>query len=331
MRKFLVACLLLIGLGHAAFAQSTALKRIGYVRTAAPWLMDVQDGRFDEIDGQSVKWIQFQTSAEVALALDAGGIDAGITSSAAMAAAITRGLDLQLIWVVNVVNARHVVIFRDGTGIERTRPATMAGKRVGVTFLSAAHDALLTALSANGLSSEAVRLVNLPPADIEAAWKNGRVDAVCLGGTRTAGVLAAIAGERILLEPSADAPFHGLVASPAFIARDGRFLTSLVAVLANAGAPRTDPSPRGRPARGRDPRDREDESPVDPGQYSFPTLAEQLGAQWLGGPGEPGAARRLAATAERVSPVRPPRVLVDYRASIATELLTKVAATSPSR
>jgi len=321
MRKFLVVGLLLIGLCHTALAQSVAPKRIGYVRTAAPWLSDLQDGRLDDVAGIPVKWILFQTSSEVALALD----------SAALAAAITRGLDLRLIWIVNVVNARHVVIFRDGTGIERTRPVTMAGKRIGVTFLSTAHEALLHALSASGLSSEDVRLVNLPPADMEAAWKSGRVDAVCLGGTRTAAVLAAIAGERVLLEPSPEAPFHGLVASPDFISREGRFLTSLVGTLAQSVSGQSEQAQRARPPRGRNVRDREDESPVDPGQFVFPTLAEQLGTQWLGGPGPAGVARRLAATAERVSPARQPRATIDYAGSITAELLSKVATTGSSR
>ena len=327
MRILVLLVLLTASIGVTPLqAADEAPARIGYVRTAASWLADAAEGRMDVIGGRQVRWTQFQTSAEVALALDAGGIDAGLMSSAALAASVARGNDLRLFWVVNVVNARHVVIFRDGKGIDRTRPVTIAGKRIGVTFLSAAHEALLMAMAANGLSHGDVQLVNLAPSDMEAAWKSGRVDAVCLGGTRTAGVLAAMAGERVLLEPTAMSPFHAMVASSTFLAGNSQFLAALVRRLGRTAESSTGDTPRGRASRARIARD--EESPVDTALYLFPSLEEQTGPDWLGHRGGAGSgiAERLAAVAGLVlSQDGRKRRPEDFDAVAARDVLTRPA------
>lgn len=333
--SLLLAIVAVVAFDRVASAEPAKPTRIGYVRTAAPWLADVADGRFDEIAGRTIRWKSFRTSAEVALALDAGSIDAGLMSSGAIAATISRGLPIRLIWIANVVNARHVVIFRDGTGIDRTRPVSMAGRKIGVTFLSAAHEALLVALASNGLSIQDVRLVNLAPGDMEAAWKSGRVDAVCLGGTRTAAILAAIAGERVLLEPSASPPFHALVASRDYLEHNSETAALLVAALARAGEENSSTAARSRTAsssRSRPARDREDESPTDPAQFYFPSLAEQAGPNWLGGSKTSGVASRLAAVSDIVSPIkRGRRQAVDFLPYIAADIVVQAAPSSTQR
>jgi taurine transport system substrate-binding protein len=309
---------------RAAAEQPTVTPvRLGYVLTAAPWIDAVTEGRLSEVGGRPVRWKAFPTSAEVALAMDAGNLDAGLMSSAALAASASRGMDLRVVWVANEVNARHVVIFRDGAGLERHRPVTMAGKKIGVTFLSAAHEALLVALAANGLSTKDVTLVNVAPADLEAVWKSGYVDGICIGGTRTAATIAAIAGERVILEPAPQPPFHAIAATPGFLGQNSETAVALVGALARMTA---DADPSGRKGGQRASRERDEESPLDPAQFKYPTLAEQIGPEWFGGLRVPGIADRLAASGDLVSPFMRRRLTAsDYAGFLAPEIVARAA------
>ncbi len=297
--------------------------RVGYVSTATPWIDAVSDGRLSEVAGRPVRWKPLPTSAEVALAMDAGNLDIGLMSSAAIAASASRGMDLRVLWVANEVAARHVVIFRDGAGLERHRPVTMAGRKIGVTFLSAAHEALLVALAANGLSTKDVTLVNVAPADLEAVWKSGFVDGICVGGTRTAATIAAIAGERVILEPAPQPPFHAIAATPGFLGQNSETAVALVGALARLTA-ESDAS--GRKGGPRPTRERDEESPLDPAQFRYPTLADQTGPEWFGGLRVPGIASRLAAAGDLVSPFMRRRLLAsDYAAFLAPEIVARAA------
>lgn len=78
-------------------------------------------------------------------------------------------------FILDVAGDNEALVARTGTGIESV--ADLKGKRVATPFASTAHYSLLAALEQNGLSANDVRLVDLQPQAILAAWQRGDIDA----------------------------------------------------------------------------------------------------------------------------------------------------------
>jgi len=94
---------------------------------------------------------------------------------------VARGLSAplnipyQVAFVLDVAGDNEALVARNGSGVETV--ADLRGKRIGTPFASTAHYSVLAALSQNGLSASDVRLVDLQPQAILAAWERGDIDA----------------------------------------------------------------------------------------------------------------------------------------------------------
>lgn len=279
---------------------------IGYQLIYAPWAVPIAQGRVEKDTGYDVRWVKLDSGARVAAALAAGDIDIGVLGSGALTAGIAGGTDLLLLYVMSDVAAAEALVARDGAGIDPAAPATLRGKRVATPFLSTSHYHLLAALRAWGIPPSELRLVDLPPQRIEAAWARGDIDAAFV---RTP-VLTRIARTGTTMIVSAELAakgrptFHGMAARRAFAEANRDFLVALVRIVAEAGT-----AYRGGKERwiadspeiaalvsifGGDP----DEVPPALALYAYPTLEEQASERWLGGGARSGAAQALHATAE---------------------------------
>jgi taurine transport system substrate-binding protein len=74
-----------------------------------------------------------------------------------------------------VAGDNEALVARNGTNINSI--PELKGKRIATPFASTAHYSLLAALSQNNLSPSDVRLVDLQPQAILAAWDRGDIDA----------------------------------------------------------------------------------------------------------------------------------------------------------
>lgn len=63
---------------------------------------------------------------------------------------------------------------RNGSHIDA--PKDLIGKTIATPFVSTSHYSLLGALKHWGLDTKQVKVVNLQPAEIAAAWKRGDID-----------------------------------------------------------------------------------------------------------------------------------------------------------
>lgn len=219
--------------------------RVGYVRAAAPWILDAPDAGLRAVHGRKIAWQHYATSAEAALALDAGKIDAALMSSSAIAASLARGVPIRLVWIATVVRGRFPLFLSPGVAAREASVAALAGKRIGVEFLSPEHEALLVALSARQLTPSDVTLVHVSPGEVESIWLGRRVDALCLGPAWARRSLGAGA-RRVSLETDGHSPFFALAVRQDVLAGDRPAVASLVAALAaRAAPPRPERSSRG--------------------------------------------------------------------------------------
>jgi taurine transport system substrate-binding protein len=111
----------------------------------------------------------------VITAMASGDVQIALAGSSPIAAGVSQGVDMQLVWIVEDIADAEALVARDGAGIETI--AGLVGKKVGVPFVSTTHFHLLFALEHNGVDPDEVEILNLQPPQIAAAWERGDIDA----------------------------------------------------------------------------------------------------------------------------------------------------------
>ncbi len=131
----------------------------------------------DALPGWTVKWSQFDSGASINTAFVAGALDIAAMGSSPVARGLCAPLDIayQVAFVLDVAGDNEALVARDGSGIADV--AGLKGKKVATSFSSTAHYSLLAALAQAGLSEKDVKLIDLEPQDILAAWTRGDIDA----------------------------------------------------------------------------------------------------------------------------------------------------------
>lgn len=125
----------------------------------------------------NIKWIKFDSGADVNTAFIAKELDFGALGSSPVARGLSAPLNIpyQVAFVLDVAGDNEALVVRNESGVN-TIPE-LKGKRIATPFASTAHYSLLAALAQNGLSASDVQLIDLQPQAILAAWDRGDIDA----------------------------------------------------------------------------------------------------------------------------------------------------------
>jgi taurine transport system substrate-binding protein len=316
-----VTCSAVFGLSFGASAADKTVT-FAYQDMMTPIRVLMESGKLESETGYKIKWVKFGGGGDVIRAMSSGDVDVGEAGSSPVAAAASQGLPIKLFWILDdIANAEQLVVRKD-SGIKSI--ADLRGKTVAVPFVSTSHYQLMYALSEAGLTSKDVKLLNMRPPEIAAAWERGDIDATfiwapVLDVAKKSGTVIASAGD---FAAKGKATFDGIVATDKFAGANKEFMTKFVTLLAAAdadyatnGASWTADSPEVRAVAKWTGANAAD-VPAGMAAYKFPTLTEQASAAWLGG----GAAKALQSTAEflreqgRVSEVAP-----DYAAFVTDE------------
>src|SRR5690606_11624949 len=120
----------------------------------------------------SIEWIQFASGGEVIQAFGSNSVDLGLVGSspATKAASPPVSVDMQVIWIHDVIGEAESLVVQEGAG---ETLADLAGKRVAVPFASTAHYSLLAALEREGMTAQDIELINMAPDAMLAAWGRG--------------------------------------------------------------------------------------------------------------------------------------------------------------
>lgn len=273
---------------------------IGYQLVMNPWKVAIANGDFEKATGYTINWKKFDSGAKVITAMASGDVDIALAGSSPIAAGTSRGLPIKLFWIGENINDAEALVVRDGSGI--TAPQDLKGKKIGVPFVSTTHFHVLFALEQFGIDSKDVKLLNMQPNAIAAAWERGDIDAAfvwdpALGRIKQSGTVMITSGD---LSSWGKATFDGLIVTDDFADNNAGFMCQFVKTIADADAAyRDNPAsfgPGSANAKKITGLVGGDDANVGGvlALYSFPTLAEQAGPAWLGG----GAAAALQATSE---------------------------------
>ncbi len=148
---------------------------IGYQLVYNPWKVAIVDGAFEKATGYEINWRKYDSGAKVINAMASGDVQIALAGSSPIAAGVSRGLPIELFWIVEDIASAEALVVRDGSGI--TAPQDLKGKKLGVPFVSTTHFHTLFALEQFGIDPKEVRVLNMQPNNIAAAWERGDIDA----------------------------------------------------------------------------------------------------------------------------------------------------------
>lgn len=290
---------------------------IGYQGMMNPWKAVIAEKQLEQATGMDIEWRRFDSGAKVITAMASGDIDMASAGSSPIAAAVNRGLDIELVWVLENINNAEALVVRDGSGI--AAPQDLKGKSIGVPFVSTTHFHMLFALEQFGLTEKDLKLINMQPNAIAAAWERGDIDGAfiwdpALGRIKQSGHVLISSGE---LSRWGKATFDGLVINKSLGEEKPEFVAQVIKLIADAdNAYRAEKdsltvdSPMIKGIASMTGGATENVASVL-ALYDFPDLSAQTGCAWLGCGAEGGAAKALQFTSEFLKQQGKVRTLAD--------------------
>ena len=194
LRKLLIA----LSVAGLSFGAQAADVTIGYITGIDPTKLAQAEGSYEKAIGQKIDWRRFDSGPAVVAALASGDLQIGNLGSSPLAAAASRNVPLVTFIVTAQIKGSEALVVRDGSGISGTQD--LIGKTIATPFVSTSHYSLLGALKHWNLTPQQVKVVNLSPAQITAAWKRGDIDGAftwspALGEIRKTGKILTDAGQ----------------------------------------------------------------------------------------------------------------------------------------
>jgi taurine transport system substrate-binding protein len=148
---------------------------IGYQVIPNAEIVGKQLGWFEKALGVKISWKQFDSGRDVNTAMAAGSIDLGLVGTSPAAAGVARGIPYEIVWIHDLEGENESLVAKKGKGIKSV--ADLVGKKVAAPFGSTTHYSLLGALKLASVDPAKVRILDMQPPDMLAAWQRGDIDA----------------------------------------------------------------------------------------------------------------------------------------------------------
>nr|WP_232370069.1 taurine ABC transporter substrate-binding protein [Xenorhabdus lircayensis] len=127
---------------------------------------------FEKATNADVQWRKFDSGSSILKAMASGDVQIGYIGTSPLAIAASRKLPIKAFLINSQIGQSEALIVRS----QIRQPDQLKGKRIAVPFISTAHYSLLSALKHWGIAPEDVKIVNMQPPAIVAAWKRGDID-----------------------------------------------------------------------------------------------------------------------------------------------------------
>ncbi|WP_166368252.1 taurine ABC transporter substrate-binding protein [Psychromonas sp. SA13A] len=297
---------LMTAMAALLFASTVSAKdvTIGYMGMNNPWKHAINEKLIEKETGYEVKWKRFDSGAKVITAMASGSIDLASAGSSPIAAAVSRGIEVELVWILENIADAEALVVRKGSGI--TAPSDLKGKRIAVPFVSTTHFHALFALEQFGLSDKDVKLTNMQPNTINAAWQRGDIDGAfiwdpVLGNIKKDGDVLITSKT---LSSWGKPTFDGLIVDKEFGKENADFMAKVLKIAGDLDQEyrsNKDTFDASHPiAKSIAKISGSDVNQVASvlGLYEFPTFTQQLSCNWLGCGADGGAAKSLKSTSE---------------------------------
>lgn len=236
-----------------------------------------------------ISWVKMNSGGDVIQAFGSNSLDiAQVGSSPAVkAASPPLDKDIRVLWISDVIGQAESLVVKD-PAIEDLQG--LRGKTIAVPFGSTAHYSLLTLLEQEGLVSD-VRVINLAPDAILAAWQRDEIDAAWIWEPTLTQLLE---GGHVITSSeesaTAGAPTFDLVAgTDDFIGANPEFVRMWTAAQAEGSRLLTEEPDRAASSIAVQLGITPEEAGGLLDGYLYPTAAEQAGPDYFGTADAPGA------------------------------------------
>jgi taurine transport system substrate-binding protein len=128
-----------------------------------------------EMPGVEIKYVKIGGGGDMLRAIAGNDVDFGGLGNPPAAIGVTRGLPIKGIMVINMLDTVEAMVVRSSANIKSLRD--LKGKTVAAPFGSTTHYLLLQALKDDGVDPASMKILDLAPSDIAAAWLRGDLDA----------------------------------------------------------------------------------------------------------------------------------------------------------
>jgi taurine transport system substrate-binding protein len=163
--------------GNESGSDQPEVVNIGYLRVPNDEMIAKTEGYFDQYFadlGIETNFVVFDSGVEANQAFASGSVDFASMGNTNGIIALSRGLDVELIWLHEILGEIEALVVRNGAGIEQVED--LEGMKIATTFASTSHYSLLQVLNDAGIADD-VELVDMKTVDIVAAWERGDIDA----------------------------------------------------------------------------------------------------------------------------------------------------------
>jgi taurine transport system substrate-binding protein len=178
MQKLIASfALVMLGLASPAVAEEAPAKiTVGYLNLVNAQLVTKHLGLLaKEIPGVEIKYVKVGGGGDMLRAIAGSDVDFGGIGNPPTAIGVTRGLPIKGIFVINMLDYVEAMVVRTSKNI--TSFKDLKGKTVAAPFGSTTHYLLLQALKDEGVDPASMKVIDLAPSDIAAAWARGDIDA----------------------------------------------------------------------------------------------------------------------------------------------------------
>jgi taurine transport system substrate-binding protein len=178
MRNLIASfALVMLGLVSPAGAEEAPAKiTVGYLNLVNAQLVTKHLGLLaKEMPGVEIKYVRVGGGGDMLRAIAGNDVDFGGIGNPPTAIGVTRGLPIKGIFVINMLDYVEAMVVRTSKNI--TSFGDLKGKTVAAPFGSTTHYLLLQALKDEGVDPVSMKIIDLAPSDIVAAWARGDIDA----------------------------------------------------------------------------------------------------------------------------------------------------------
>lgn len=128
----------------------------------------------EELFGVPVKWVRISSGMQAHKGLSEGKLDIALLGSSPTAAAIAKGLPVDVIWIHDIIGDNEALVVKKQSGIKTI--SDLKGKRIAAPFGSTTHYHLIAALRLNSINPKEVNILYLEPEEMVEAWKKNKID-----------------------------------------------------------------------------------------------------------------------------------------------------------
>jgi len=278
-----------IASAHAALADGHESITVGYfLEWPMPFQFAKEEGMYDEALGMTVNWVSFDTGTAMSAAMASGDVQLSVSQGVPpFVVATSAGQDLQIVDVAVSYSDNDNCVVSSGLEIDKDSAGELAGKKVAVPLGTAAHYGFLKQMSHFGVSLDSLTIVDMAPAEGQAALAQGAVDMACGWG----GALRRMKESGNVLLTGAEKEELGILvfdvtsAPSSFVAENSDIVSTFLSVTADANAMWADEANHAKmlPVIAKDAGMSEEDTMATISTFVFPNVDDQLSEKWLGG------------------------------------------------